>query len=114
MLRHVSDDGNDHDGDEELGEVRRVCERSERSDERFADEGGDQRFEPEHGDGSPGPAGGRGQHSGSGRLTLVTGAADGERDSDVAAGGARVGAGLIRPLHEVDGVRAAHVGRGER
>jgi hypothetical protein len=57
MLRRVSDDRYDHDSDEELREVRRVCEDSQRADERFGDEGGHQCCEAECDDGSTqGPA----------------------------------------------------------
>jgi hypothetical protein len=44
-------------------------------------------------------------------MALEARAADGERDLDVAAGGARIGAGLVRPLHQLEGVRAADFGR---
>src|ERR1019366_2681852 len=51
VLRRVSDDRNDHERDEELREVRRVCKGPQRADERFADQGGHDRRNAEHHEG---------------------------------------------------------------
>src|SRR5256714_1177556 len=48
---------------------------------------------------------------GSGRLTLQSGAADGEGDVDIAPRGPRVGAGFVRPGHEVTGQAPVDLGR---
>src|SRR5436190_11849527 len=48
---------------------------------------------------------------GSGRLTLQGGAADGEGDVDIAPRGPRVGAGFVRPGHQVTGQAPVDLGR---